>query len=110
MTPHTITLFGETLPIVFNMAVEIAFEEISGEPFDLDALQKQRNALALYMAAITVANKDTAITLDKLLYEAKAEDIITLKEAVWSALADWASIPATANPKKRKKGEDPKNA
>lgn len=110
MTPHTIELFGETLPIVFNMAVEIAYEEISGEPFDLDTLQKQRNVLALYMAAITVAKEDTSITIDNLLYEAKAEDIIKLKEAVWSALADWAYIPATASPKKVRKGTSSKNA
>ena len=59
-----IQILNEELDIRFCMAVEIVYEEISGEAFSIDALSKSKNILALCMAAIFVANRDTAITID----------------------------------------------
>lgn len=110
MTPHRITLFGEELDIRFNMATEIAYEEITGQPFSMEALTNQRTAIALYMAAIIAAKDDTHITIEMLMKEATAKDIVAIKDAVWQSLEEFASIPPTTKKaKKGKKESDSKN-
>ena len=95
MKKQQITLLGETLTIVFNMACQIAFEEITGKPFsDFDS-NKTKDILALDYAVILVNNPDTDITADRLMREANAQDMQTLNNAITSALMDWNGIPAT---------------
>lgn len=95
MKKQQITLLGETLTIVFNMACQIAFEEITGKPFsDFDS-NKTKDILALDYAVISVNNPDTEITADRLMREANAQDMKILNNAITSALMDWNDIPAT---------------
>ena len=91
---NPVTILGETLDIQFNMAVEINYEEISGEAFTIEALAKMRNSVALYMAAILAANPDTAITVERLLREAKGPEIAALSTAVITAMTEWMQIPS----------------
>ena len=51
-----VKILGEEIAIKFNMAVEIGYEEILGEAFDVSQLDKQKNSLALYMSAILASN------------------------------------------------------
>lgn len=88
-----IELFGETLDIAFNMAVEIAYEEISGKPFSVDDLNSVKNTVSLYYAAILVNNPDTNIQPDDLLKKATASDVVTLRTAVFGAFEEWCNIP-----------------
>ena len=95
MKKRQITLLGETLTIVFNMACQIAFEEITGKPFsDFDS-NKTKDILALDYAVISVNNPDTEITADRLMREANAQDMKTLNNAITAALMDWNDMPAT---------------
>ena len=95
MKKQQITLLGETLTIVFNMACQIAFEEITGKPFSDCDSNKSKDILALDYAVILVNNPDTEITADRLMREANAQDMKTLNNAITSALMDWNCIPAT---------------
>lgn len=95
MKKQQITLLGETLTIVFNMACQIAFEEITGKPFNDFDSNKSKDILALDYAVISVNNPDTNITADRLMREANAQDMKTLNNAITSALMDWNDIPAT---------------
>lgn len=95
MKKQQITLLGETLTIVFNMACQIAFEEITGKPFNDFDSNKSKDILALDYAVISVNNPDTEITADRLMREANAQDMKILNNAITSALMDWNDIPAT---------------
>ena len=95
MKKQQTTLLGETLTIVFNMACQIAFEEITGKPFNDFDSQKSKDILALDYAVISVNNPDTNITADRLMREANAKDMKTLNNAITAALMDWNDMPAT---------------
>ena len=88
-----IQILNEELDIRFCMAVEIAYEEISSEAFSIDALSKSKNILALCMAAIFVANRDTAITIERLMNEASGYEIAALNKAVIDSMTEWLAIP-----------------
>ena len=104
---NQVTILGETLDIQFNMAVEINYEEISGEAFTIEALAKMRNSVALYMAAILASNPDTAITVERLLREAKGPEIAALSTAVITAMSDWMQIPSIIKPEAVSEPEQP---
>ena len=95
MKKQQITLLGETLTIVFNMACQIAFEEITGKPFNDFDSQKSKDILALDYAVISVNNPDTNITADRLMREANAQDMKRLTDAITAALLEWNDMPAT---------------
>lgn len=95
MKKQQITLLGESLTIVFNMACQIAFEEITGKPFNDFDSNKSKDILALDYAVISVNNPDTNITADRLMREANAQDMKVLNNAITSALMDWNDMPAT---------------
>ena len=105
MTERKITILGEEVAISFNMAVEIAYEDISGDAFDVDSLKSQKNSIALYMAAIIANNPDTEITVDRLLKEAKAREITALSQAVIQSMLEWLEIPTVM---KKTEDEEPK--
>ena len=88
-----IDILKEKIDIRFNMAVEIAYEEIAGEAFSLESLNKTKNTIALDMAAIIAANPDTQITVDRLLTEASGPEISALDSAVIQAMLEWLEIP-----------------
>lgn len=88
-----IKILGEKLDIRFCMAVEIAYEEISGEPFDIDCLKMQKNSLCLGMAAIITANPDTEITISRLMNEASGREIGELNNAVIESMMEWLRTP-----------------
>lgn len=75
------------------MAVELAYEEITGEPFDVASLKSMKNTVALGMAAILTANPDTGITIERLLREASGKEIGDLNRAVIESMSEWLSIP-----------------
>lgn len=79
---------------MFNMAVEIAYEEITDTPFNVADLKKQRYSLALCMASLVVADPETDVTIDKLMTEATGQEIAELTKAVGEAMAEWLAIPA----------------
>lgn len=88
-----INLLGEEVTIRFNMAVEIAYEEITDTPFSASSLTRQKDCLALGMAAIVTNKPDTKITLDKLLHEASGKEMAELNSALAETMSAWFEIP-----------------
>ena len=110
MSESTITILGEEIKIGFNMAVEIAYEEIAGIAFDLKELNSQKNSMALYMAAIITFNPDTKLTFDDIIMKATAAEISALGKAVVDAMEKWMKVPDVI-PEDEHKADDeqPKN-
>lgn len=104
-----ITILGKEIYIAYNMATQIAYEEITGRPFDTSTLDKASNTMALYYACILVNNPDTDISFDSLIEEADAHDIKVLREAVIESFTDWCKSAMTEDTKK-KKGNKGKNS
>ena len=88
-----VKISNEEIDIQFNMAVEIAYEEVAGEPFNIESLSKMKNTMALCMAAIIAANPDTSITMEYLLKNASVKEIGELKNAVTETMMEWLQIP-----------------
>lgn len=88
-----IKILKEEIDIRFNIAVELAYEEITDEEFNVESLKKMKNTIALGMAAILVANEKTEITIDRLLREATGPEIAALNQAVLDSMTEWLAIP-----------------
>jgi len=67
MAQKELKILGKKVPVVFNMATQIAFEKITDKAFDLALLTHAEARLALYYAAIVSADKETSITVDDLM-------------------------------------------
>lgn len=109
-----LTILGEEVKITFNMACELAFEEISGEAFSVESLGKTKNTVALDMAVILTANPDTKITIDRLLHEASGYELGLLNKAVYAEMTAWLQIPKVITDEEAKEPidedeEKPKN-
>ena len=90
-----ITILGCEVIIVFNMAVQITFEEISGKPFAEIDNNSSKDNLALAYSAILANNPDTSITIDKLMHEASGKDMAELLNAVTESFIQWNKMPST---------------
>lgn len=102
----TVTILGETVVIDYCLAVEIAYEEISGVPFDGQDIVKRKTMIVLALAAIVTANPDTAITLDRLMKEATADEILALTNAVMESSMAWYKIPSVMEEQPQASDED----
>ena len=90
-----ITILGCEVIIVFNMATQITFEEISGKPFAEIDNNSSKDNLALAYSAILANNPDTSITIDKLMHEASGKDMAELLNAVTESFIQWNKMPST---------------
>lgn len=106
---NVIEILGEKIAIKFNMAVEIAYEEITGEPFSIEALKSQKNSAALYMAVLLASKPDTQITMEKLINEADGPTIATLSTAVIQAMSKWMKLPSVITEEPVEKPAEEKN-
>lgn len=107
-----ITILGEEIAIAFNMAVEMAYERITGNPFKLEDLKFKMNVMPLYMAAVIANNPDTKITFDDLSTKATKKEIMALDQAVSETMSDWLEIPSVIPEDQKPEGDDeeqPKN-
>ena len=98
-----IKILNEEVDIRFCMAVEIEYEEIAGNPFNIDDLNSSKNTAALAMAAIKTANKNTSITLERLTNEASGFEILNLNKAIIDSMTQWMQVPkvvSNAQPQK----------
>lgn len=110
MMTKDLTFLGEELTIRFNMATEIAYEELSGEPFDMTALSKTKNTAILYLAAILANNTESNVTLNDILFKATLPEIAELRSAVLDCMTDWMQIPKVMKEEKKTDEEtDSKN-
>ena len=104
MKTRKIHFLGEDLKIAFNLAVMVAFEQISEQPFDNAILKTTKGQLILYTAVILANNPDTKITMERLMTEPNAIDIQRLDKEVAGAMKDYYVIEP-----QDKEGEDEKS-
>ena len=88
-----IKFLGKELNIAFNVAVQIEYENITGEPFNVAKLAYMKNSVALYEAAIKVSNPDAGITSKDIKENASSEDMKVISTAVVDELAAWIKVP-----------------
>lgn len=88
-----IEILGEQIILRFNMAVQLAYEEITGRPFTVQEMTMKKAQMALFIAAIITNNPETGITMDRLLTEATGDDITKLDTAMGEIISEWYHLP-----------------
>ena len=107
-----ITILGHDLNVSFNMAAEIEYEELSGNPFDLEKMNTQKATMQLCYATLKVSNDKVPFTIDEMNRKATFSETAELKSTVIEAMNDWLGIPAvmTEEAQAQPAGEEEKNA
>lgn len=107
---NTVKINGHELNVVFNMAVEIEYEDMSGQPFDLEKMNTQKATMQLCYASMKVANSKLPFTFDQLNGIISFSETTELKNAVLTAMHDWLNIPSVmANNDQTPTEEEQKN-
>ena len=101
-----IKLLGKEVNIAFNLATEIAYEQITGEAFGIEKLSFTKNAVALYMAAIIANNRDIDITTEDIISKASGAEVKALSNAIYAEMKAWMNIPDVMTEKEENKDED----
>ena len=101
-----IKLLGKEVNIAFNLATEIAYEQITGEAFAIDKLSFTKNAVALYMAAISANNPDSDITTEDISSKASGAEVKALSDAIYAEMKAWMNIPDVMTEKEEEKKDE----
>jgi hypothetical protein len=101
-----INIIGKEVNIAFNLATEIAYEQITGEAFGIEKLSFTKNAVALYMAAIIANNPDIDITTEDIISKASGAEVKALSDAIYAEMKAWMNIPDVMDEKVEAKYED----
>lgn len=109
---NKIKILGHELNIIFNMAVEIEYEDLSGKPFDLQQMDTQKTTMQLCYATLKVSNNNVPFTIDEMNRKATFSETAELKAAVIKAMNEWLGIPAVMSEEAQAQpaGEEEKNA
>ena len=93
---------------MFNMAVQISFEEITGKPFSEIDTNVSKDSLALAYSAIIANNPDCNITVDNLMHDASGAELNGVIKAISDSFVDWNKVPETLADEEDKKEEEKK--
>ena len=100
-----ININGVNYPVVFDLLALSNFEEITDKGFFEANLNKINNRMAIVMAAVLSANKNTALTVEEMRGKESFDDykqIIEAYNVVMVLANDFFKIPEV------EKGKDPK--
>ena len=103
-----LTILGQEVIIMFNMAVQISFEEITGKPFSEIDTNVSKDSLALAYSAIIANNPDCNITVDNLMHDASGAELNAVIKAISDSFVDWNKVPETLADEEDKKDEEKK--
>ena len=103
-----LTILGQEVTIMFNMAVQISFEEITGKPFSEIDTNVSKDSLALAYSAIIANNPDCNITVDNLMHDASGAELKEVIKAISDSFVEWNKVPGTLADEEDKK-EDGKS-
>ena len=103
-----LTILGQEVTIMFNMAVQISFEEITGKPFSEIDTNVSKDSLALAYAAIIANNPDCNITVDNLMHDASGAELNAVIKAISDSFVEWNKVPGTLADEEDKKEEEKK--
>ena len=104
----TITIRVQEVTIMFNMAVQISFEEITGKPFSEIDTNVSKDSLALAYSAIIANNPDCNITVDNLMHDASGAELNGVIKAISDSFVEWNKVPETLADEEDKKEEEKK--
>ena len=90
-----LTILGQEVTIMFNMAVQISFEEITGKPFSEIDTNVSKDSLALAYSAIIANNPDCNITVDNLMHDASGAELNAVIKAISDSFVEWNKVPGT---------------
>ena len=93
---------------MFNMAVQISFEEITGKPFSEIDTNVSKDSLALAYSAIIANNPDCNITVDNLMHDASGAELKGVIKAISDSFVEWNKVPETLADEEDKKEEEKK--
>ena len=106
-----VTLFGKEYFVIFNMAVQISYEEMSEKPFDLSTLDTQKATMQLCYASLKEANDKLPFTFGEMLKDLSVSETGELKNAVIASMNEWFEIPkVTQKDDQPQQEQDEKNA
>lgn len=103
-----LTILGQEVTIMFNMAVQISFEEITGKAFSEIDTNVSKDSLALAYSAIIANNPDCNITVDNLMHDASGAELNGVIKAISESFVDWNKVPETLADEEDKKEEEKK--
>ena len=103
-----LTILGQEVTIMFNMAVQISFEEITGKPFSEIDTNVSKDSLALAYSAIIANNPDCNITVDNLMHDASGAELKEVIKAISDSFVEWNKVPGTLADDEDKKEEEKK--
>ena len=98
-----LTILGQEVTIMFNMAVQISFEEITGKPFSEIDTNVSKDSLALAYSAIIANNPDCNITVDNLMHDASGAELNAVIKAISDSFVEWNKVPGTLADEEDKK-------
>ena len=102
-----LTILGQEVTIMFNMAVQISFEEITGKSFREINTDSSKDNFALAYAAIIANNSDTNLTVDNLIHEASGAELNAVIKAISDSFIEWNNVPETFADEEDKKKDEP---
>ena len=105
MKQNFIKINGVEYPVVFNLLTMSNFEEITDKGFFEANMNKINNRMAIVMAAVLSADKDTKLTIEEMRGKESFDDYKQIVEAynvVMTLANDFFKIPEV------EKSKDPK--
>jgi hypothetical protein len=92
-TMKKIEILGHELAVEFNMAVQLKYEELSHQPFDLETMTTQTATMQLCYASLEIANSKLPFSYDEMNRKMTLNETATLKNAVIETMNEWMQIP-----------------
>ena len=105
-----VLLFGKEYAVCFNMAVQIEFEEMSGQPFSADTLNTQKATMQLCYASLKESNDNLPFSFKDMLRDLSVTETGELKNAVIAAMNEWFEIPKVMQQEEQPATEESPNA
>lgn len=96
MKKITINVLGRDVIIAYNLATQIAYEQLTDRPLEPDDFKRTKNIVLLIMACIIANNSDIEINLEELTHKLTGEEFIGLAKVVLELYAEWNHIPSVA--------------
>jgi len=93
MTKQEIQIGNRTLPVVFNMATLLKFEELSDRPFFGEEFERNQERIYLIYSAIYTADKNTDFTIDDLTENIQWQQVVEAFHTITTMATSFLSVP-----------------
>ena len=96
MKKITKNVLGRDVILAYNLATQIAYEQLTDRPLEPDDFKNTKNIVLLIMACIIANNSDVEISLEELTHNLTGEEFIDLAKDALELYAEWNRIPSVA--------------